>query len=227
MVESERERDWESKRARESIGGFTSWKHCQATRFTNGGSSLILLLQNCPTTTILRHPNKFYLHTTTGPRQKLRTPAHELQQCFWLRYSSMRECDWVLALGLRPIFHWIQPLFFNHILLLFGSERFTLRSFIKEVVSCGVECGPILNECWDEYERRDRGAFAPRSLLEAAVITLLHSSVLKLGVLTGEGGWGMAGIYDWFVLPLDLKFWNVTQFEETTKIALLYRCCYH
>jgi len=36
----------------------------------------------------------------------------------------------------------------------------------------------------------------PKSLLEAAVITLLHSSVLKLGVLTGEGGLGMAGIYD-------------------------------
>jgi len=45
-------------------------------------------------------------------------------------------------------------------------------------------------------QRKRRGAFAPRSLLEAAVITLLHSSVLKLGVLTGEGGWGMAGIYD-------------------------------
>ena len=139
-------------------------------------------------------------------------------------YITLRFC-W-LCLTLRSSLHkmhWLHMM--CHTLPLWLC--LTLRSSFKEVISCGAECGPILNECWDEYEGRDEGAFAPRSLLEAAVITLLHSSVLKLGVLTGEGGWGMAGIYDWFVLPLDLKFWNVTQFEETTKIALLYRCCYH
>jgi len=99
-----------------------------------------------------------YYHRT---RQKLRTPAHTT--VFLITHTnataawrSVTECSkYVKVSGYIPL---DATAFLQR-----PSAVIRLRAFystvhpFKEVVSCGAEWGPILNECWDKYERRDRG----------------------------------------------------------------------